>query len=176
MKLSTIRGGVAEAMSPPGRRLWMKAIAARDSSLPSPGGTPGGRRRPPFSVQAPAPRLQQHVGAVPTQVAAHMNQAQGPFAPPLPPLLPPLLQQFGTFGHGAGGLMGAGPLGMMPSSMPPPPVSTRTGRVLRRGIGSFRSCELCAAGGVFSPARRCGRWIQYSWGLFFYLSLKSKLG
>jgi regulator of Ty1 transposition protein 103 len=76
---------------------------------------------PPFSVQAP--RLQQPVGAMPTQAAAQMNQAPGPFAPPpppppLPPLLPPLLQQFG---QSAGGMMGMGPFAMMAGSMPPPP-------------------------------------------------------
>lgn len=75
---------------------------------------------PPFSM--PVSQMQQQIGAVPTQIPTHVNQAPGPFAPPpppLPPLLPPLLQQFG---QNTGGMMGTGgPFGMMASSMPPPP-------------------------------------------------------
>ncbi|ONM42201.1 ENTH/VHS family protein [Zea mays] len=71
---------------------------------------------PPFPVQVP--QLQQQTGAAPTQLPTQINQAPGPFAPPLPSLLPPFLQQFG---QSTGGMMGVGPFGMMSGSMPPPP-------------------------------------------------------
>jgi|UPI000220A3A6 hypothetical protein len=69
--------------------------------------------------------------------------------------------------------MEVGPFGMMPSSMPPPPISTRTGPRPSEGDWELQKLRtLCSGWGFF--AREKMDTVQF--GLFLYLSLKSKFG